>query len=415
MESVEFSTNKIWQNWQVSHDNKEIEGFFHRGWQTHPPEFSEQALDENQFLAVRQWADSLQDKGVETLLVAGIGGSALGAKAVRGLQNRYSPKLFFWEGTHPQELHYIGKLAEQKKTALLWVSKSGTTLETRTNLALFRQFFPEVEEYFVTSYPESVVEMGGKKENTFIIPQTLPARFSVMSYPGIMPGLFLGADMDSFLNGFRDGVLEWDISAPLASNNAKQIALQYYQLFLSNFQGVVFWIYSREMRGMAEWLVHLWAESLGKQASNTLLPVLCRGPEDQHSLLQYMLDGPNNMVHTFLHTRTYGINDTVVPNSYSVYSGNKSLWEVLHAQKLSTEIALTEKNRPVSDFEVPELNHYQLGRMMCFWMHTVTYLGYLYEIDPFSQPAAEVVKMHSRRVLSLGDKVENPLAHRVTL
>ena len=48
------------------------------------------------------------------------------------------------------------------------------------------------------SYPESVVEMGGKKENTFIIPQTLPARFSVMSYPGIMPGLFLGADMDSF-------------------------------------------------------------------------------------------------------------------------------------------------------------------------------------------------------------------------
>ena len=74
MESVEFSTNKIWQNWQVSHDNKAIEGFFHRGWQTHPPEFSEQALDENQFLAVRQWADSLQDKGVETLLVAGIAG-----------------------------------------------------------------------------------------------------------------------------------------------------------------------------------------------------------------------------------------------------------------------------------------------------------------------------------------------------
>ncbi len=407
MSAIEFSTNRIWKNWQPSRAHQSIEDKLHAGYKKFPPAFTEHISTDQEMAAMQQWSDKLKSSGVEILVVCGMGGSSLGAKAIQSLLDPHSDQIFFWEGPHPQVLRHIGRVAENRKTALLVVSKSGNTLETRTNLALFRQFFPGVREYFITSEPDKIKDLGATKENTFLIPKPLGGRFSVMSPVGIMPGYFMGADMESLMRGFREGIEAWDIAIPVANNAAKIVAQQYFELFRAGYQGAIFWVYANDLMGWGRWLIQLWGESLGKKVEVQAVPLLNQGPEDQHSVLQYFMEGPNQFVHTFVHAGSYGTHDTVVPGDFPAESANHSLWEVLNAQMRSIELALGEENRPVSDFIVPEMDMYNLGKWFAFWMYIISYMGYLYDINPFDQPGVEKGKIYCKKLLT-GIAVEPP-------
>ncbi|MCS6984778.1 MAG: hypothetical protein NZM25_06610 [Leptospiraceae bacterium] len=398
---IRFSANRIWQNWQnVDANLSAKEETLHKGFREYPPAFPECLPTKEDLAKMQAWSDNLKSQNIETLIICGIGGSALGAKAITSLVDPFTPKLFFWEGPHPQLLQYLGRLAEQRKTALLFISKSGTTLETRTNYALYRQFFPSAPLYYVTSEPEKIEDLVVTKEHVFLIPKPLGGRYSVISPVGLLPAYFLGVDVDSLVAGFKAGLEAWDISIPLAQNGAKIVANEYYELFQANFTGAVFWIYAHDLKGWGAWLIQLWAESLGKKTEVHATPILNLGPEDQHSVLQYYMQGPNHFIHTFIHTNSYGRHDTVVPAEYAVESANQSLWKVLHSQMQSIEIALTEQNRPVAEFVLPELTIYQLGKWFAFWMYVVTYLGYLWELNPFDQPGVESGKIYCKKLLS---------------
>lgn len=405
---ISFSTNHVWRNWQSANVHfSHLEEAFHRGYKCFPPAFVNHVPTEEDLAKMLSWSDNLKSRGIEVLVVCGIGGSSLGAKAIYSMVDPFSERLFFWEGSHPQLLRQVGRLAERRKTALLFVSKSGTTLETRTNFALFRQFFPSLPVYFVTSEREKIKDLVTTEENVFILPQPLGGRYSVISPVGLLPAYFIGADVDSLVQGFRYGVEAWDIAIPIPQNPAKQVANQYYELFRANFTGAVFWVYARELQGWGSWLIQLWGESLGKKSEIHATPILNFGPEDQHSVLQYYMQGPNQYLHTFIHTDSYGSHDTVVPQDAQVESANLPLWKVLHSQMQSIELALTEENRPVCEFVLPELSMYQLGKWFAFWMYVVTYLGYLWDVNPFDQPGVEQGKQYCKKLL-LGSQTSLP-------
>ena len=403
MASIDFFSNRIWKNWQNTGNTARYEELFHSGYKMYPPSFvkdSSKVADLGPYKAV---AEQMKNDGIEILAVVGIGGSSLGGKAIHNLFNAYSDRIFFWEGPHPSAFYHMGKTAESRKVGLLWISKSGSTLETRTNLALFRQFFPGTPEYFVTSNPEKIADLNPPADKIFVFPEDLGGRFSMVSPVGIIPGFFLGADMEGFVQSFQSGIEQWDVSIPTENNAAKQIASQYFSLLENRFEGVVFWVYAAEMMGWGRWLVQLWGESLGKRSNISALPYLAQGPEDQHSMLQFFLEASNSYMHTFVHVGGYGVHDTVVPQEFPGEFGNHTLWEILQAQQKSIGLALSENLRPVSEFTLPGLEMQNMGRWFALWMYVVTYLGYLYEINPFDQPAVEKGKIYCKKLLAGSD------------
>lgn len=408
--TTEYSTNDIWQRSLSGTTHEHIDEIFSRGNQKWPATFAKEFCTNEELESLKQAALSMRQQKIETLIIIGMGGSSRGSKAIRSFFGVSKFDLFFWEGSHPQKLAEISQLVEHKNIGILWISKSGSTIESRTNLALFRQIFENVPEYFVTSYPKEISDLNPKPENIFLIPQSLSGRYSVVSPVGILPGFFVGADMFSFMDGFRSGLDKWDVSFPLSNNTAKQIAWQYFQLLRNNYHGVVFWIYCVELLPWGDWLMQLWSESLGKITGTHALPILARGPEDQHSLLQFFLDGPNNFLHTFFHSSSYGMLDTSILAADTLLPQMAhSQWDILSAQLQSVAGVLSNKARPVSMFELSGLYSGKniqmqiLGEWMSFWMFVITYIGYLYEVNPFDQPAIELGKSLVSKYLS-GDK-----------
>ncbi len=399
MAATEFSTNRFFQNWQDFHNHQEMEKRLHKGYEKWKPAFPTDLPSAADLDRMKKWAEELRKKGTDVLIVMGMGGSSLGAKAIRDVVDPWSEKVIFWEGPHPAMLQKIRLIAEDNELAVLWVSKSGTTIETRTALVLFREFFPGVPEYFITSQPAKISDLRATEANTFLIPENLGGRYSVISPVGLMPALFMEADVDMLLKSFREGLAAWDISIPLDNNAAKDIAVQYYHLFQSCYSSVVFWVYTHEYMGLGRWLIQLWGESVGKNAGVSALPYLAQGPEDQHSMLQFFQDGPNTFVHSFFHVKSYGANDTVVPADLPGEFADHTLWEILHAQMKGIEAGLSEAHRPVTEYIIPEVSLSEIGRMFSFWMYVVSYLGYLYEVNPFDQPGVEKGKIYAKKIL----------------
>lgn len=410
---IEFSVNKTWQNWQGRVDKTAINSLLSEGAKNWPMAFTTDYTRPEQLDKINDWARQKHEEGVKTLIVIGMGGSSLGGQTIEQYYSPGSGKLYFWEGSHPQILQVVGKLAEQQKTAILWVSKSAQTIESKTNLALFKQFFPEVEVTFVTSEPDKALPMGSNDQNTFLMPDKLDGRFSIVGPGALLPGAFLGADMQSYLKGYEQGISKWHVSIPLDDNAAKKVAVQYFNMLQNLFQGVVFWIYAHELIALTGWLTQVWGEALGKNAGVSAIPLMARGPEDQHTALQYYMRGPNHFVHTFIHTQSYGTFDTIVPQRFPGEFGNHSQWEILTAQMKGVEHVLTEQNRPVAEFIVPSLYSMQgndphknsemgtLGEMVAFWLYVTTYIAYLYRIDPFEISAIQDCQKVTRQFLNI--------------
>ena len=415
--NIGFSKNSFWEDSIFTEEAKEpgtsaskVDAVLEKGWSTWKPAFVTDHAQPNEFKKMESWANLLRKNRRDHLIVIGMGGSALGAKAIRqyGFQNH--SKVFFWEGAHPSLLKEYSKLLENQRSAVLWISKSGTTLESRVNIAVMREFFGEVPEYFVTSRPEKISDLCTDPKRIFHIPEKLGGRFSVISPVGIMPSLFMGADMQSFLNGFLTANDDYHISIPIRENRAKQAAYELFSLLSKNCYGLVFWIYSRELMAWGDWMVQLWAESLGKSPKVEAFPCLAKGPEDQHSLLQFFQEGPNKFAHIFCHTKSYAPFNAKLSEKHSGVFANHTLWEILQAQVSGTELALTEAKRPVCEYLFPQIykngvgtiepDLALMGRWMGYWMYVVTYVGYLYGVNPFDQPGVERGKEYCSEILA---------------
>lgn len=343
----------------------------------------------------------------EYIVVIGIGGSDLGTRAiVEALKNKVTKKILFGgDTTDPDAISELLAQIDLKSTLFLVVSKSGNTIEQGSLFVYLRDLVStqlgktEVTKHFVflTDPVQGTLKALSRREGyqTIDIPSEVGGRFSVLSSVGMIPAHLAGLDVKAFLDGAKEAHDNYDL--------AFQYALALFCFYKNDKHIDVLMPYKSSLEGFAKWYRQLFAESLGKKLNmqgidvfEGITPVAALGPVDQHSQLQLYNEGPNNKVITFIYVEK-PIKDIALPANFESleeykFLKGRSFNELLKLELETTAYALTKNKRPNMTISIPELNEFYLGQLFYFFQITVTYLGFMMNVDPFNQPGVELSK-----------------------
>ena len=349
----------------------------------------------------------------DTLVVLGIGGSALGIRAVTNALGSGSGGLsvFVADSIDPETFAALLGQVDPRRTLFNVISKSGETAETMAQFLIVRDRL--LRELGAVDYKQHLVVTTDAKKGalrqivndegfrSLPIPPGIGGRFSVLTPVGLYPAAAGGVDIDELIAGAasmdeRSKIAESPLADPafalagalwaLASRHAKSI--------------VVLMAYCDRLAATGDWFCQLWAESLGKAlgVGGGLVewgqtPVRAVGPADQHSQLQLYVEGPRDKVVLFLRVEDHGAEIDVPPTYQDLdsvgYLGGHALGALLNAEQRGTELALAKRGRPSATLVLPALNAFTLGQLFyLFEMATVAVAG-LAGVDPFGQPGVE--------------------------
>ncbi|MFH1367567.1 MAG: glucose-6-phosphate isomerase [Elusimicrobiota bacterium] len=355
----------------------------------------------------------------ENFVVIGIGGSALGNIAVQqalrhpfwNLLDKKSRKggmkLFVPDNVDPDLLSGLSDVIDPKKTLYNIVSKSGTTAECLANYFVLRKMLEKkvgkkYREHIIVTTDESkgYLRETAIKENmlSFVVPNNVGGRFSVMSSVGLISAAFTGVDIEKLLAGAAQMDSRCNTNKLLDNPAAVYAAIQYLFYWKKRPLSVMM-PYSSALYGVADWYRQLWAESLGKKTDrkgqNVFVgptPVKALGATDQHSQVQLYIEGPHDKVFTFLSVGKF--NSTVkIPSYDRHYLGGHSLNELLKAEEEATRVALTKEGRPNLTIELPSINAGTIGQLFYMLELATAYAGELFDINAFDQPGVELGKV----------------------
>lgn len=366
-----------------------------------------------------------QKKALEptVLVVIGIGGSALGAKAVhQSIYGRFyhatNPKLrvYFVQTIDSDRIMTILKVVElqlkQGNNVLVnVVTKSGTTTETIVNfeiiLDLLKQYRDDYQDLVVvTTDKDSQLWVRAKIERFALleIPKNVGGRYSVFSTVGLFPLGLAGIDIDQLLDGARSGIQQC-LKNSLESNPALQSALLLYEHYQRNITIHDMFIFSVDLETVGKWYRQLMGESIGKERNKRgervlagITPTVSLGTIDLHSVAQLYLGGPRDKFTTFVRVEN-GHKKIVIPKTAPPYLQNKTLSDLMHAFVEGTQMAYKKNNRPFCTVTLPEKNEFFIGQFLQFKMVEIMYLGYLLEVNSFDQPNVELYKQEVTRIL----------------
>lgn len=375
--------------------------------------------------ATRRAADEY-GRGIDALVVIGIGGSALGAAALRdalllpqwngtdnGARGR-APRLHILDNPDPDTVSALLGRLDPARTLFNVVSKSGTTAET---MAQFLVVWPMLESalgadgmrsrLLVTTSPErgTLRQLASEYDLPALpLPEDVGGRFSVLSPAGLLPAAAVGIDIEAVLLGAA--AMAGRCATPeLAENPAGMLATLLHLADTELGARVqVFMPYADRLRGFAFWVQQLWAESLGKaldrdgrlvETGPTPLPAF--GAADQHSILQLLMEGPRDKVVVFL-AREAPAEDIAVPALFGdkpalSYLGGHTLFELLDRERRATAEALRRGGRPNLTVTVDRVDARSLGALFMLFQIGVVYAGALYGVDPLDQPGVELGKV----------------------
>ncbi|MEG0365067.1 MAG: glucose-6-phosphate isomerase [Erysipelotrichales bacterium] len=353
----------------------------------------------------------------KTMVVIGIGGSYLGAKAVddaiygQNLATEY--KLLFVGNSISS--HYIDEIYNHclnNDFVLNVISKSGSTLESALSFRIFKKLLIEKygeeglkERLVITTDPSDgkLREFANKHDYTsFNIPSDVGGRYSVFTAVGLIPLAFGGIDIEKFLKGGADASKQYlkdDIN-----NDAFKYALNRYILNEENGFAVEALIsYRPSCRYLIEWIKQLYGESEGKN-SKGLLPVGFIYSTDLHSLGQFVQDGSKILFETL-----FKINNSKrvvdIPLEEDDFDGLNRIvaQNSMHDIKMKTMSGVinahTEGGVPNLVIEMEYLDDYTIGYLMSFLMYSCMYTAYLLELNPFDQPGVEIYKREMYKLL----------------
>jgi glucose-6-phosphate isomerase len=379
--------------------------------------------DEDMVEAVQREVEHFRDR-CDVLIVLGIGGSALGNIALQSALNPYTynlmsdrtrngPQLFVLDNVDPEQIKAVIELITPKikKTIVNVISKSGETAETASQFILFRDL---LQTKLGKKYKENILATtdpnGGTlrdictKEGyrTLEVPDGVGGRFSVLSAVGLFSAAMCGIDTDALLSGARD--MDKRLKEPdLLKNPAALIAAIHYLLDQRGKNISVMMPYSTSLYYLADWYRQLWAESLGKQNGlkkknvyTGQTPVKALGTTDQHSQVQLYREGPNDKIITFLEVERFN-NKLTIPDSMKDvetlrYLAGANFQQLINAEKLGTEYALLESQRPTSTIVFPRISAETVGQFLYLYECAVSYMGGLLEINTYDQPAVQLGK-----------------------
>jgi glucose-6-phosphate isomerase len=342
----------------------------------------------------------------DTFLVLGIGGSALGPRAVleglRPLHNlREKPRVFIYDNVDPRTLKSILSLVDLKRTTINVISKSGSTAETAASFMILwdemkRAVGNEAAKRFIaTTDPASgslrkIASDHGMR--TLPIEKWIGGRYSVLSPVGLLLAEVVGVDSRELLKGAAD-LRRRCSTDEIWQNPAYMFGALLYLMNVNARRNINVLIpYADSLKFLSEWFCQLWAESLGK-GGRGMTPYPSVGTTDQHSQLQLWMEGPEDKVVTFLRIDDYGV-DFTIPKVFedvegTSYLSGHTLSELIKAEGESSELALSKRGHPNMTLTIPAVDAYHLGQLFQFFEIAAAFTGLLLGINPFNQPGVE--------------------------
>jgi glucose-6-phosphate isomerase len=329
-------------------------------------------------------------KNFKNIRIIGMGGSSLGTRAIYSfLKHKIKKKLIFFDNLE------TNKIKDKKKHLNLIVSKSGNTLETIVNSNIYINKFDQ--NIFITENKKNYLHVLANKLKSEIVHHNnyIGGRYSVLSEVGMLPADLMGLKPDHFRQ-FNLLIKNKRFLNNLIQNVTATI------FFLKNKKiNSIVLNYDEKAQNLFNWYQQLIAESLGKKGKG-LLPVISSLPKDNHSVMQLYLDGFKNNFFTFFYThenKSLKIKNSKILSSQK-YLKNRNLSEVIYAQKKATENVFSKKNIPFRSFEIKKRDEKTLGELFCFFILETILIGKSLNLNPYDQPAVELIKLETKRILT---------------
>ena len=329
-------------------------------------------------------------KNFYILQIIGMGGSILGTKPIFSfLKKKIKKKIIFFDNLLPKF-----KLNNEKKILNLIVSKSGNTLETISNVNnLIKK---DQKNIFITENNTSYLRMLANKMKAEVVDHNnyIGGRYSVLSEVGMLPASLVGLDERKFKQ-FNSLIKKKSFINSLIQNVNNILFFvkkKKYNSIIIN--------YDEDAEDLFKWYQQLVGESLGKKQKG-IFPLISTMPKDNHSLMQLYLDGPKQNFFTFFSVREKDSNkiiDNSILSSHK-YIKNKKFSEILSAQKKATEKVFSRNKIPFRSFEILNRNEEVLGELFTFFSLETILLGKFLNVNPYDQPAVEMIKKNTKKIL----------------
>ncbi|HHX51981.1 MAG TPA: glucose-6-phosphate isomerase [Erysipelothrix sp.] len=374
------------------------------------------AYDKEEFDRIKVAAQRIREQA-DILLVCGIGGSYLGAKAaidfIKGNYAQDDLEIIYVGNTFSStEIVRVLKYIEGKDVALNVISKSGSTTETALAFRIFRQHIEKqygkgeaTNRIYVTTDKERgllrpLVNKVGYE--SFIIPDDIGGRFSVITAVGLLPIAAAGIDIDAMMNGLQDAYKAFTVEN-VNHNDAYKYGVLRRVLQEKGLDVEMFVTYEPHLSFVAEWLKQLDGESEGKEGKG-ILPHSVTNSTDLHSMGQYVQEGKKILFETIL-TVHEPLEDMEFPSDNDdtdqmEYLASKSLHWVNQQAMLGTlEAHTVEGQVPNIVLEIKDNSAYTFGYMVFFFFMALAMSAYKLDINPFDQPGVEVYKRNMFKLL----------------
>ena len=322
--------------------------------------------------------------------IIGMGGSSLGARAIYDFLKHKIKKNYIFADNLKSSYE-----KDKKKYLNLIISKSGNTLETIINANLLIK--KKEKNIFITENKKSYLNILAKKLKSEVIHHNnyIGGRFSVLSEVGMLPAELMGLNSNNFKR-YNDLIKNKKFLNHLIKNVD---AITYFNK-KKKYNSIII-NYDEKSESFFKWYQQLVAESLGKK-NNGILPIVSNMPKDNHSVMQLYLDGFKNNFFTFFYVKeknSLKINNSQILQMQS-YLKNKDIDHIIYAQKEATENVFKNKKIPFRSFEILKRDETTLGELFTFFILETILLGRALKINPFDQPAVELIKTETKKILN---------------
>ncbi|MBL7970446.1 MAG: glucose-6-phosphate isomerase [Prolixibacteraceae bacterium] len=404
-----FSYKEAIENHNRALFNKTGKGNDFLGWTTLPASISEAELADFEATAAK-----LVAKNIDIFVVIGIGGSYLGAKAVvdalsdsfAHLKERKNPFILFaGQNISEDYLFELRELLKNKEYAMAVISKSGTTTEPALAFRLLKQ---DIEEKYgkaeanerivaITDASKGALRSLATTEGykTFVIPDDVGGRYSVLTPVGLLAIAVAGFDIRALVQGAVDMQNASGVNVPFEENLPAQYAAVRNELYKSGKSIEILVNYNPKLHFLAEWWKQLYGESEGKEGKG-IFPAAVDFSSDLHSMGQYIQEGERTLFETVISVASPD-REVRIPTDAANLDGlnflaGKRVDEVNKMAELGTMLAHVDGGVPNIQVVIPRLNEYYLGQLIYFFELACGLSGYVLGVNPFDQPGVEAYK-----------------------
>ena len=366
--------------------------------------------DKEEFARIKEAAKKIREDS-DVLLVAGIGGSYLGARAVveavKGLYHNDTEdglKIYFCGNTiSPTYLNDIIKVTKGKRFSINVISKSGTTTETALAFHVLRKLLedsvgPEEANkriYATTDRAKGTLKQLADAQGwpTFVVPDDVGGRYSVLTAVGLLPIACAGIDIDALMKGAADAREAYSVCSK--DNDAYRYAMTRNILYRKGKVVETLAAFEPDFTMMNEWYKQLFGESEGKDQKG-LMPTSCIFSTDLHSMGQFLQDGSRTMFETYVDVKNTREDFYIEPLEGNfdglTFLADQNMSVVNRKAMEGTILAHNDGGVPIGVIEVDSLDAYNVGYLIYFFWKACAVSGYLLSVNPFDQPGVESYK-----------------------